>query len=323
MEHSGTPHIISQYYHTVNTHPPFYYDTISVSAIHSRKKGGIKMKHTLRRLTAFLSAAAICGTALYCPSAVFMASAAVEGIAIDEVNFPDAVFREYVDAEFDTTDDGMLTATEIAQVSGIFVHGLGITDLTGIAHFTNLIWLDCSNNQLTSLDVSNNTWLMDLSCEGNQLTELDLQFNSQLHFLGCTNNHLHYLDLSNNYQLIHYWYDDTVEVSPPPVQTTEPIVQTTAYTTATMPAMHVSTGATTNESTTTTTTTTTHYGDVNCDGEVDIRDTLLLNKNLLLGQTLSEQGILNADVDCDGKPTSTDALAILQYTVSLITVLPV
>jgi|GEM_PF-1648168 len=166
------------------------------------------MKHTLRRLTAFLSAAAICGTALYCPSAVFMASAAVEGIAIDEVNFPDAVFREYVDAEFDTTDDGMLTAEEIAEETIIIVSELGITDLTGIAHFTNLMVLDCSCNQLTSLDVSNNTALESLNCANNQLTSLDVSKNTALTELWCDHNQLTSLDMSKNTALYYLSFDN-------------------------------------------------------------------------------------------------------------------
>ena len=32
--------------------------------------------------------------------------------------------------------------------------------------------------------------------------------------------------------------------------------------------------------------------------------------------------VLNADVDVDGKPTSADAMAILKYTIGLITELP-
>jgi len=64
------------------------------------------------------------------------------------------------------------------------------------------------------------------------------------------------------------------------------------------------------------------YGDVNLDGEVTIVDVLLLNQNLLAGSTIKEQGVLNADVDVDGKPTSADAMAILKYTIGLITELP-
>jgi endoglucanase len=64
-------------------------------------------------------------------------------------------------------------------------------------------------------------------------------------------------------------------------------------------------------------------GDVNCDGTVDIRDVLVLNQNLLAGTKLTEQGILNADVDQDGAPTAADALAILQYTIGLVKSFPV
>lgn len=51
---------------------------------------------------------------------------------------------------------------------------LGITDLTGIEHFTELAALNCENNQLTALDVSKNTHLSEIYCGGNQLATLDL-----------------------------------------------------------------------------------------------------------------------------------------------------
>lgn len=65
------------------------------------------------------------------------------------------------------------------------------------------------------------------------------------------------------------------------------------------------------------------YGDVNCDGTVNISDVLTLNKNLLGGETLTEAGRLNADVDLDGSPTAADAMNILKYTVKILTELPV
>ncbi len=64
-------------------------------------------------------------------------------------------------------------------------------------------------------------------------------------------------------------------------------------------------------------------GDVNVDGAVDILDVLTLNKNILAGNPLTEQGALNADVDGDSKPTSTDALCILKYTIGIYDKLPI
>ena len=60
------------------------------------------------------------------------------------------------------------------------------------------------------------------------------------------------------------------------------------------------------------------YGDVNEDGEVSIVDVLKLNQNLLVGAPLSEQGVLNADVDKDGTPSAADALLLLQSTIGLV-----
>ncbi len=65
------------------------------------------------------------------------------------------------------------------------------------------------------------------------------------------------------------------------------------------------------------------YGDVNCDGTVDILDVLTLNRTLLSGTPLSEQGVINADVDLNGKPDSTDALNILKYTIGIVKSLPI
>ncbi len=65
------------------------------------------------------------------------------------------------------------------------------------------------------------------------------------------------------------------------------------------------------------------YGDVNCDGEINLLDVLTLNRNLLIGEKLTEQGIVNADVDLDGKPSSVDALNILKFTIKLVKEFPV
>ncbi len=65
------------------------------------------------------------------------------------------------------------------------------------------------------------------------------------------------------------------------------------------------------------------YGDTNCDGEVDVLDIIVLNKNLLGGGSLTEQGKLNADVDGDGAAGANDSLNIMKYIVKLIDALPV
>ncbi len=63
-------------------------------------------------------------------------------------------------------------------------------------------------------------------------------------------------------------------------------------------------------------------GDTNCDGTVDILDVIALNRSLLGGVPLTDQGVLNSDVDGDGTPTSADSLTILKYTIKLVEKLP-
>ena len=62
--------------------------------------------------------------------------------------------------------------------------------------------MSCRSNQLTSLDVSNNTALITLNCYSNQLTSLDVSNNTALTYLNCYSNQLTSLDVSNNSALI-------------------------------------------------------------------------------------------------------------------------
>ena len=61
------------------------------------------------------------------------------------------------------------------------------------------------------------------------------------------------------------------------------------------------------------------YGDVNCNGIVDIIDVLVLNQYLVgLNNNISEEGKTNADVNLDGSITDGDAINILKSLVSLV-----
>ena len=119
-------------------------------------------------------------------------------VPINEANFPDEVFRNYILSACDTNKDGILSAEEIAGVTSMSVNGKGITDLKGIEYFTALTSLNCRYNRLTALDVSKNTALVELSCNYNQLTTLDVSRNKSLVELNCERNELTTLDVSKN-----------------------------------------------------------------------------------------------------------------------------
>ncbi|WP_305083846.1 leucine-rich repeat domain-containing protein, partial [uncultured Clostridium sp.] len=120
-------------------------------------------------------------------------------VAIDETNFPDAVFKKYVSDNFDNNNDGVLSEDEINEVTSINVwNKYKISDLTGIEYFENLEYLDCRNTKITSLDLSNNTALTDLDCNNTGITSLDVSNNTALEYLDCRNIKITSLDLSNN-----------------------------------------------------------------------------------------------------------------------------
>ena len=119
------------------------------------------------------------------------------GVTIDNTNFPDANFRTVV-KKFDTNQDSSLSDTEIAAVKKINCSNKGITNLKGIEYFTSLNILWCTDNQLTALDVSENTALTKLNCCFNKLTSLDVSKNTALTILECNANRLTALDVSKN-----------------------------------------------------------------------------------------------------------------------------
>ncbi|MBR5160516.1 MAG: hypothetical protein IKW80_02725, partial [Thermoguttaceae bacterium] len=71
--------------------------------------------------------------------------------------------------------------------------------------------LNCSDNQLTELDVSHNTALTTLNCSSNQLTELDISHNTALYELNCYGNQLTEVDLLNCPSIFYISVGDTTQ----------------------------------------------------------------------------------------------------------------
>lgn len=117
------------------------------------------------------------------------------GVAIDEENFPDENFRDWV-FEQDWNNDGSLSAEEIENVTSPWLDSKGIKDLKGIEYFTNLTNLNCSYNDLISLDVTGLQNLIGLNCSYNDLTSLDVTGAQNLESLYCRNNELTSLDVT-------------------------------------------------------------------------------------------------------------------------------
>ena len=110
---------------------------------------------------------------------------------------PDDSFETaLINLGYDNILDDYVLTSNINIIDTLDLYSLGISDLTGIEDFTALLGLQCSYNNLTSLDLSNNTNLTNVYCSDNQLTSLVLANNSSIFQFRCENNNLSTLDLS-------------------------------------------------------------------------------------------------------------------------------
>ncbi|MCM1298864.1 MAG: FecR domain-containing protein [Firmicutes bacterium] len=142
---------------------------------------------------------------------------------LSEENFPDPVFRKYVEENIDMDTDGRLGDAECGRVKIIRVDGMGIDTLEGIEYFYNLETLYCRSNNIEWLSLRNNENLKTLfcgsnnmrsieylgychnlqvlNCDDNQLVNLELYNLENLTSLSCADNVIEYLDLRSNPKL--------------------------------------------------------------------------------------------------------------------------
>ena len=151
----------------------------------------------MKRLISLALALVMCLSLL--PSAAFAADGPV---AINNTNFPDSAFRNFV-RQYDGSGDGFLAADERNSVTRIVCTSMGIDSIQGIEFFPNLEILYCGGNFLTDLDVSSLSRLEVLGCSENPLRQLDVTHNAALTDLDCFRANLHSLDLTHNPNLTY------------------------------------------------------------------------------------------------------------------------
>lgn len=141
------------------------------------------------------------------------ASAGLAVVAINEANFPDAVFRGYISENFDANKDGILANNEILNAKMISLPTDSLQSLEGVKYLTSLEVLYCKYAKLKELDVSGMTslkkidWifgeaqkpgtvnasgctaLQEVYCYDNKrVTSIDLEGCTALISLQCYNN---------------------------------------------------------------------------------------------------------------------------------------
>ncbi|KQY94858.1 hypothetical protein ASD24_04775 [Paenibacillus sp. Root52] len=115
--------------------------------------------------------------------------------------FTDEPFRQYILEHF-CDQRGYIQESDVSEVKTLKLSKINVSNLHGIEYFVELLELDCSYNQLTSLDLSHNDKLNRLDCRENQLLALDLHANTDLEVLHVSFNRLRKLDLSHNHKLV-------------------------------------------------------------------------------------------------------------------------
>jgi hypothetical protein len=113
------------------------------------------------------------------------------------VNIPDSIFKGYVLSKCDTNNDGNVQMNEAILIDSLVIESMGISDLTGMEYFSNLSWIQCGGNNISTMNTSNNPNLKFIHCNGNQINSIDVSNNPLLFYLECRDNDLTALDFRN------------------------------------------------------------------------------------------------------------------------------
>ena len=142
-------------------------------------------------VSGFLSAALL----IACLPATALADT---GVAINEANFPDAAFRDYVKENYDTDTDGKLSSLEIEDIAEVYIRNdETIKSLTGIKNFTYLETLTCYGcANLTSVDVSGMTSLVEIYTYRSGITSINVSGCTSLDRLWTYRSYITSLDAS-------------------------------------------------------------------------------------------------------------------------------
>lgn len=159
----------------------------------------------------------------------------------EEIEIPDAAFKQYLLDHFDSNKDGFISYAEAEVVTYIDLNAdyiKSVRSLKGIEYFTNLKTLVCNDNYISTLDVSKNYLLETILCRNNPikairlynlvnlkilhcsdclLSDLDIEDCVALEELSCYNNNLSSLNVSTNTKLKSLYCSDnhilTLDVS--------------------------------------------------------------------------------------------------------------
>ncbi len=130
-------------------------------------------------------------------------------VEFDDMNFKQAVidhlkYRVAIPSDedqykyFNYTIESDIYPNDVQLITDLSIRNCGISSLTGIEYFTSLVSLDCTDNTISSLDVSMLNQLTKLDCSYNLLTNIDFNENNDWQTFSISNN---YIDFQNGTEL--------------------------------------------------------------------------------------------------------------------------
>ncbi len=113
---------------------------------------------------------------------------------------PDPNFEQaLIDLGYDSgMPDGFVFTDSINTITDLSISNKNINSLVGIEDFSLLNELYCASNNLTTIDLSQNTLLTSLNCVNNAVVSLNLSQNILLTTLNCGSNNLESIDITQN-----------------------------------------------------------------------------------------------------------------------------
>jgi len=133
--------------------------------------------------------------------------ASAQTITFADTNFRNALMNTYcvqLDEEgmyiddVDSNNDGIIELSEVLAVRRLSIPAAGIQSMSGIEYFTNLKKLECSYNEIQSLDLTALTSLEYLDCTENYITVLNMTGLINIKTLLCGTNQIPSLNVQGN-----------------------------------------------------------------------------------------------------------------------------
>lgn len=136
----------------------------------------------------------------------FTILSSAQNIVFTDVNFKNALVNTNcinidsspgADIDADINNDGEIDLTEALLVTNLTINNQNISNIDEISYFSNLQYLSCGQNSITSIEFFDNNILQSLICNDNLINTITLNNLPNLINLYCSGNLMTDIDLSS------------------------------------------------------------------------------------------------------------------------------